>query len=312
MATEYRISVLIPCHSTNFLSDCIDSIQQQTLSKNDFEVVIIADRVEQTDVEDILDNRGLNFRIISSNAPGIVTALNTGLNNISSEYIARMDEDDLMCPDRLRAQLEYLEINSDCVAIGGQLELIDGQGSRIGESNFHRKVGKSYKELFSNSPLAHPAAMIRKSAINQIGGYRGFLAEDWDLWVRLREIGEVHNLSQIVIKYRIHENQLSRQKMYAQSRARLIVGVSYFARQMHFSDEPEISSELEIWLTASTLNLRNSSLKFRFFLRWSNRLDLYQESLNSLIATRKISVFISMLARYPIWLLRDMLKKTFR
>jgi hypothetical protein len=137
-----------------------------------------------------------------------------------------MDEDDLMYPSRLQVQLKYLESALDCVAVGGQLELIDENGSRIGESRFHRRVGTSYKELFLSSPVAHPAAMIRRSAISEIGGYRAFLAEDWDLWVRLRETGKVHNLPQNVIKYRVHSNQLSRQKMYAQSRARLIVGVS--------------------------------------------------------------------------------------
>jgi glycosyltransferase involved in cell wall biosynthesis len=309
MKSDYRISVLIPCHSTKFLSESIASIREQTLSKNEFEVVIVADRVDLAEVEDILMGSYLNHRIIRSEIPGIVTALNIGLQNISSEYVARMDEDDLMYPSRLQVQLKYLEIARDCVAVGGQLELIDENGFRIGESRFRRRVSTSYKELFFSSPVAHPAAMIRRSAINEIGGYRAFLAEDWDLWVRLRETGEVHNLSEKVIKYRVHNNQLSRKKMYAQSCARLIVGVSYFARQANLADAPRSISELDAWLAKSIEYLRNSSLRFRMFLRWSKRVDLYQEKFNSLVTTKKISTVLTLLIQYPTWFLRDLLKK---
>ena len=274
--------------------------------------MIVADRVDQAEVIDILAESNLNYRLVSSESPGIVAALNTGLQNISSEYVARMDEDDLMYPSRLQVQLEYLDNTLDCVAVGGQLELIDENGSWIGESKFRRQIKTSYKELFLSSPVAHPAALIRRSAISEIGGYRAFLAEDWDLWVRLREIGEVHNLSQKVIKYRVHSNQLSRQKMYAQSRARLIVGVSYFARQGKLADGPRSASEVDAWLAESIEYLRDNSLKFRNFLRWAKRLDLYQEKFNSLVTTKKISTALTLLTQYPIWFFRDMLKKAFR
>ena len=309
MKSDYRISVLIPCHSTKFLSESIASIREQTLSKNEFEIVIVADRVNPVEVVDILEGSQLNYRIISSESPGIVAALNTGLQNISSEYVARMDEDDLMYPSRLQVQLKYLDGAPDCVAVGGQLELIDENGSRIGESKFRRRVSTSYKELFFSSPVAHPAALIRRRAISEIGGYRSFLAEDWDLWVRLREIGEVHNLSQKVIKYRVHSNQLSRQKMYAQSRARLIVGVSYFARQAKLADEPRNISEMEVWLAESIEYLRDNRLRFRMFLRWAKRIDLYREKFDSLVTTKKVSTGLTLFTRYPIWFLRDMLKK---
>lgn len=309
MKSDYPVAVLIPCHSTKYLAECIDSIQKQTLSKNDFEVVIVADRVDRVEVSGILEGSLLNYRIITSEGPGIVLALNTGLKNITSEYVARMDEDDLMYPNRLRVQLKYLENTSACLAVGGQLELIDTYGNRIGESNFRLRVGTSYKALFSSSPLAHPAAMIRRNALTRIGNYRAFLAEDWDLWVRLREMGEVHNLSQKVIKYRVHGNQLSRQKMYAQSRARLVVGVSHFARQLNFVDGPKKPTELETWLEDTTTFLRKNSIKFRMFLRWSKKIDFYQENFNHLITKKKISTLASLSIRHPIWIARDVSKK---
>ncbi len=312
MQSDYRIAVLIPCHSTKYLAQCIDSFQNQTLSKEVFEVVIVADRVNQGEISEILEGSTLNFRILSTDSPGIVSALNTGLNNISLEYVARMDEDDLMFPDRLEVQLTYLDETPECLAVGGQLELIDADGLSKGETRFQKKIGTSYKKLFSSSPLAHPAVMIRRNALSKIGNYRDFLAEDWDLWVRLREMGGVHNLSQRVIKYRVHSNQLSRQKMYALSRARHIVGVSHFARQLNFVDGPDTPAELEAWLEEATVFLKKKSIKFNLFLLWTKRVDLYQEKFNSLLANKKKLVLVSLLIQHPFWLSRDILKKILR
>ena len=128
MTSKSRITVLIPCHSTDYLSKSLQSIKDQTLDKVDFEVLLVADRINITEAGLILDKTGLTYRIIESIFPGIVPALNLGLDNIKSEYVARMDEDDVMLPDRLETQLRYLEENEKILAVGGQLILIDKNG----------------------------------------------------------------------------------------------------------------------------------------------------------------------------------------
>ena len=311
MESKYRISVLIPCHSTNFLKESVFSIQQQTLDKSLFEVLIVVDRVDESEVIEILEQSQLNFRIVSSRNPGIVSALNHGVGSISSEFIARMDEDDVMYPNRLEIQLAHLERNADCVAVGGQLELIDQFGFEIGAAKFARVVGNSLKDLFDASPIAHPAAMVRTSAISKVGGYRSFLPEDWDLWVRLQEIGELHNLSQKVLRYRIHGNQLSREKMYAKSRARLIVGTSHFARQAGLIDEPGTVSETEIWMNQVSEILNETSQPFRTFVNWTEKIDFYQNAYVTLAREKDIKLAIKLSIRFPIWFFRDILKKVF-
>lgn len=311
MESKYRISVLIPCHSTKFLRECISSIQHQTLDKSLFEVVIVADRVDETEVIKIVEQGQFDFRIFSSSNPGIVSALNLGVEGISSEFIARMDEDDFMYPHRLENQLAHLERNADCVAVGGQLELINDIGLEIGSAEFARVVGKSLEDLFDASPIAHPAAMVRTSAISKVGGYRSFLPEDWDLWVRLHEIGELHNLSQKVLRYRIHGNQLSREKMYAKSRARQIVGTSHFARQAGLIDAPGTVSETEIWLKQISEILNETSQPFRIFTNWAEKLDCYQNAYVTLAREKNIGLAIKISIRFPIWFFRDILKKIF-
>jgi glycosyltransferase involved in cell wall biosynthesis len=311
MESKYRISVLIPCHSTNFLTESIASIQRQTLNKSLFEVVIVADRVDEAEVIKIVEQSQVSFRIVSASNPGIVSALNLGVRSISSEFIARMDEDDVMYPNRLEIQLAHLEKNANCVAVGGQLELMNEFGFEIGTAKFARIVGKSSKDLFVSSPIAHPAAMVRTSAISKINGYRSFLPEDWDLWVRLQEIGELHNLSQKVLRYRIHGNQLSRGKMYAKSRARLIVGTSHFARQAGLIDAPDTVPKTEIWITEISKILNETSHPFRTFIKWTEKIDSYQDAYNTFAREKRIKLAIKLFVSYPLWFFRDILKKVF-
>ncbi len=269
MARHFVVTVLIPCHSLNYLSKCIESISLQTMDRNKFEILLIADRIDEQEAKSILNKFGLNHRVVVSEQSGIVAALNLGLSLITSEFIARMDEDDLMVPNRLELQYQYLRKHKKTVVVGGQIDLIDVSDKTIGYSKYRKNVRKRTSQLFDASPIAHPTAMIRRSAIEKIGGYRDFLPEDWDLWVRLREVGLIKNLKHTVLSYRIHPEQLSREKMYVQNLARQLVAASYFARDLGIKDSPELGDDKYNWLQKTQNQLRTSSVDFcRFEKKW--------------------------------------------
>jgi hypothetical protein len=66
--------------------------------------------------------------------------------------------------------------------------------------------------------VVHPAAMMRKSAILKLGGYRAaFLAaEDYDLWLRVCDDGKIVNLPSYVLDYRIHSSSVTQRKIQQQ------------------------------------------------------------------------------------------------
>ena len=268
------LTVLIPCHSLEFLEQSIKSIEDQTLSDDKFEILLVTDRVDPHEASLVLDKFKVNYRIIDSKQPGIVEALNLGLRNVTSKYVARMDEDDLMMPNRLEKQLNYLESNQNVLAVGGQIHFIDNNGLQIGRDFHRKKINLRASHLLSASPIAHPAAMFRLASVAKVGGYRDFLPEDWDLWVRLREIGQIENLGSTVLKYRIHPKQLSREKMYSKWIGSQYVATSYFARQYNIADQPKVNQSPVSWFEDTQKQLRNISKRY---VKFENRSIIMQQ-----------------------------------
>jgi glycosyltransferase involved in cell wall biosynthesis len=301
MDSKYSITVLIPCHSLRYLQNSIDSISVQTFSKKNFEVLLIADRIDVSAADEILLKSELNYRILQSDEPGIVPALNLGLRNITSEFVARMDEDDVMLPARLQLQYDYLRKNEKVLAVGGQLALIDIDNRIIGLTSYRKKIGIRYQHLFENSPVAHPAAMFRREAVDRIGGYRGFLPEDWDLWVRLREIGPIHNLKERVLNYRVHPGQLSREKMYAQAIGKRFVSTSYFARQESIKDYPEKNQDHLQWLEQTQSKLRNQSRDFIKFERYLSKMEMVSSALANKLKKNQLNAVLLAILTSPIF-----------
>ena len=262
MFKAYSISVLLPCHSLKFLGKSLESISIQTLEKENFEVVVVADRVNMSELINIVEKFNFNYRIFETMVPGIVAALNLGLSKIESKYVVRMDEDDLMSPVRLANQLKKMECQPRLVAMGGQLELIDEDENSIGRALYPKRISRKPIGILRKSPIAHPASIIRRDAILTIGGYRNFLPEDWDLWVRLREVGEIGNSGDVVLKYRVHPNQLSREKMYAQKMGQRFITSSFFARKFNMRDFPDIGEDPYKWLERTQIQLRKVSSEF--------------------------------------------------
>ncbi len=187
------ISILMPCHNAEAtLGGAIESIERQ--SYQDFELVAVDDgstdgtpqvlaRWARTDAR---------IRVISQPHGGIITALNAGLAACRSELIARMDADDLAHPDRLRRQIEFLKAQPEVAVVGCLVEAFPRelvrQGFRVYLEWQNALVTDEEirKEIFVESPFAHPSVAFRRKWIQQVGGYqeRGW-AEDYDLWLRL-------------------------------------------------------------------------------------------------------------------------------
>jgi glycosyltransferase involved in cell wall biosynthesis len=258
-----KVSILIPCHSLNYLESAIESIANQTLPSSMYETILVGDRINLVDAEKILSKKLNNFSIYNSDNPGIVPALNLGLEKCTSELVARMDEDDFMESKRLSLQLDFMNKHPDCVALGGQLKLINAEGKFIGISRFKKNI--SNEDLLNKSPIAHPAAMFRKDTALNVGAYRDSLPEDWDLWARLYEEGQISNLNEFILRYRVHSNQLSRQAMYKQSTSRKLIGTSIFARESGLIDAPVRPNDSENWLENVCDQLRIVSKNFLEF-----------------------------------------------
>jgi glycosyltransferase involved in cell wall biosynthesis len=207
------ITVLVPMHGESpFIKFTLDSIYQQALSTN-FELLLVFDRVPEYR-KNFVKKYSENFptKFYDSTQPGLVPALNLGINNTDSKYIARIDADDLMLENRLQIQLDFMELNDNVSVLGSQVEYINELNVTIGYSNYPTSYKSIRRELPWNCCLAHPSAMLRTETLKKHGGYSNKFkhAEDYELWLRMFESTEIRNLSGVLTKYRISSNQVSR------------------------------------------------------------------------------------------------------
>ena len=208
------VSVVIPVHNgEKYIKESIDSCLEQTY-KN-IEVIVVDDKSEDRTLE-ILKGYGDKIKVIPiEKQNGLGNVINIGIRKAQGKYIARMDADDIMYPTRIEKQIEYLESNPNCVAIGGQIDIIDGNSNITGHREYAIEDRDIKKNRFLFQPFAHPAVTLRKNVVEEIGLYpeNMWRVEDVKFFLILSTKGEFYNLEDTVLKYRMTIKTESQSKM---------------------------------------------------------------------------------------------------
>jgi glycosyltransferase involved in cell wall biosynthesis len=141
------------------------------------------------------------------NSKGVAGALNTGLQVARGKYIVRMDADDISFPERFQKQFDFMEEDSDVDVCGSWYELF---GERNGTINTLEKDRDIKDSLFFNNCIAHPSVIIRTNSLNKYNikySESHPNTEDYELWCREADRLKYANIPEILLKYRVHENQ---------------------------------------------------------------------------------------------------------
>ena len=211
------VDVLIRSHGdSQFLLQAIDSVQKQVFT-GELKIHVSTFRAPihlQKSLEELLRRESICLHVCDR--AGYAYPLNLMLDCSSGLYVAILDHDDLMNQHRIQIQFDFLEKNPQICAVGSSIRLIDSSGEVIGRQVYESNPQKVRKALLHKTPLAHPSAMIKRSAVNMIGGYRDFYdtAEDFDLWLRLSEFYNLSNLVENLTDYRLHESQVTSTSRY--------------------------------------------------------------------------------------------------
>lgn len=207
------ITVLMSVYnSKRWLTEAINSVLNQTFS--DFEFIIIDDGSTDQSPGIIAkfaatDSR---IRVITKKNTGLADSLNVGIQHARGEWVARLDADDICLPGRLKIQHKLAIGSRDIVFVGGGAVAIEADGSVQGANQYpcsHYRLLRRLRTLGGFVP--HSTAFFRRSAVLSIGGYRTVFhrAQDYDLWLRLIEIGRFTASNEPLIYYRTHENMIS-------------------------------------------------------------------------------------------------------
>lgn len=151
-------------------------------------------------------------------------ALNAGVIEATSEWIAILDADDIWIPDKLRLQYEFLSQHYDIDVLGTQLQYIDVISRPLPNAPMLPVSSKDISDSFrrGNNAIANSSAVYRRKLHRQFGYYDvEIFVEDYDWWKRLaRKNVNFQNLEDKCLLHRVHSssnfNASNRQQIYKQ------------------------------------------------------------------------------------------------
>ena len=226
-----KLTVLMPVYNAaKYLNTAIESILNQTFS--DFEFLIIDDCSTDESaiiIESYNDGR-IRFYKNEENT-GISKTLNKGIQLSKTEWIARMDSDDISYPNRLQQQYDFILANPDGALYSCWVRVVDEQGQFCRQDNF--KSEYYYYNLTFICWIYHPSVILKKTALEQVGMYTVAYAEDFELFWQLTRKFKMYNVPEVLMDYRVTGqslHQVLKKKEYAEAQQQQIIrNIRYYA-----------------------------------------------------------------------------------
>ena len=211
-----QFSVLISIYkkeNPQWLREALDSVFAQTLQPN--EIVLVEDGPLTPELYEVIDEYQSKYPIFNivknEKNLGLGLALRKGVEASKTEFLMRMDTDDIMPPYRFEHQMKKIEEGYDVVSCWSQLfmGLFDNVISVKTRPENHEDI---VKLAHKRSPICHAGTLFRKSALLKAGNYQHCkLYEDYHLVVRLIMSGaKFYNMQEVLYYVRTTPEQMNR------------------------------------------------------------------------------------------------------
>jgi glycosyltransferase involved in cell wall biosynthesis len=214
------VSVILPVYNgAKYVSQSIESVLKQTFSN--FELLIINDGSTDESLSIIESFHDQRIKVINQENKGIIATLNTGIALSQAKYIARIDADDIWSsPDKLSKQMEFLSENPNCVVLGTWANIIDENGTETLLLSYPETDREIRSKMLTKCCLIHPSIVFNKEICLKVGGFdeQEKYVEDYGLWLRMGQFGTFANIPEYLMSYRIHQDSVTQQKNFVQSK----------------------------------------------------------------------------------------------
>lgn len=202
-------------NGAQFLDEAIQSVLNQT--HKEFELLLVNDgsKDKSLEIAERYAKSDLRMRVISHENMGMAKTLNDAIVRAGTEWIARIDQDDQMEPERLERQLAYIQRHPDVDVLSSFVKIIDDSGKVISKGTSPLVSYDAVRKLHRSGEMIgfhHSAVMMRKSAALNTGGFRSqfWPVDDVDLWARMLEKGyNVLVQPEFLTRYRVHGGSTS-------------------------------------------------------------------------------------------------------
>ncbi|MFZ1767338.1 MAG: glycosyltransferase family A protein, partial [Candidatus Nitrotoga sp.] len=204
-----RVSVLMAAYNcAAYVGEAIESVLAQTMP--DLELILVDDGSTDQSPEIMKHYADQDARVVvyRQENQGIGGATNQALRLARAPYIAILDSDDTMVPERLAIQADYLDLHTDIAAVGSQWFTMNTQGDILGIDRQPTDSDNLFTLMFAYFAMHHPTIMARKEIILACGAYdskirRGCM--DYGLFFNLLLAGHrMTNLPYLLTRWRLN------------------------------------------------------------------------------------------------------------
>ena len=232
----------MPVYNTEkYVWEAIESILSQNFK--DFEFIIIDDCSTDRSYEicEEYSKKDERIKLFRNEKNMWISFTRNKLISLSAtNYIATQDSDDISLKNRLELCFDFLENNPDYWVVSWDNIIINETSEII----WYRKYSDNIKNIIlKKSPISQPSCMFRKDIFEKLWWYDKQLNywEDYDLWLKMyANRFKIKNLSENLIKYRLHQTQSKSLKLKQTIKNTLFIqkrAVSKYGVQKSFSDK---------------------------------------------------------------------------
>jgi len=284
-----KLAVILPAYNAeNFITECLDSLLNQTFS--DFCILAVNDASTDNTGKILEDYAAKDTRLrvyhFSENQgePAVMQFTMDILKEMDVEYVARMDADDVCIPQRFERQIQYLDSHPEIDILGSNAVLFYEGQTRAPKFTNHPLLDKDIKAHFSlaRGNIINPTTMWRHSSIKDlpINYAQTATAPDFHMWVQCAlHQKKFANLPEPLLVYRLHQGQESKKhdKISESVQYSMELWISHLFPEL----TPKEVSLLSLILHGKSIKLRTEEFEIAFNaydkVRSNNETSLFGE-----------------------------------
>lgn len=213
---EPIVSVITPAYNAEkFISETIESVLNQTFSH--WEMIIVddcsTDRTKEIVQRYVEKDSRIKLIQLKENS-GSAIARNTAMDHALGRYLAFLDSDDQWLPEKLEKQLKFMQDNDVAFSYTKYIRILEDGTDTNEISKAPQQL--SYDDLMKQCVIGCLTVMLDRKKIGELRMVNIRTRQDYAFWLAITRKGFLaHGLPEVLAKYRLVENSISRNKLKA-------------------------------------------------------------------------------------------------